>query len=243
VEKDGGGNITTEYGLLMSGGTISANTTTSQTYPHGGGGVYVAHGAFDMEDGSVTGNNATRQGGGVFIHWGDARFTAAGNSSITGNEGVGSSKAICNRGTAAMTDNARADKVYIWDYDEDNYILATDPKQSFTLAKGAQVSGLVLAYSAHDESFVTIAEAADSWDGPMCTIDLESRLINGLLHGPISDWYGHKVISGNNTALEDLITGSRLPLNTFTGSPSLSNLENNYRIVVNGIFGKFQTRP
>ncbi|MDR1287809.1 MAG: autotransporter adhesin family protein [Treponema sp.] len=237
-----------EYGLLMTGGTISANTTTSTTYPHGGGGVYVAHGAFDMENGSVTGNNATRQGGGVFIHWGAARFTASGNSSITGNDGVGSSKAICNRGTAEMTGNARADKVYIWDYGE-------DPPQSFTLAESAQVSGLVLAYSDIDKSFVTIADTYPL-DGPVCTIDLESRLIGGLLHAPINDWYGHTVISGNNGALKNLIAGSsaadpvqsdpaktRLPLNTFTGSPSLSNLENNYRIVVNGAFGKLQTRP
>jgi hypothetical protein len=213
-----------------------------------------------MEDGSVTGNNATRQGGGVFIHWGAARFTAAGNSSITGNEGVGSSKAICNRGTAAMTDNARADKVYIWDYDEDDYDPITDPEQSFTLAKGAQVSGLVLAYSAHDKNFVTIAgieEPTDLWNGPVCTIDLESRLIGGLLHGPISDWYGHRIIFGANDALKKLIAdslssgtvssieGTRLPLNTFTGSPSLSNLENKYRIVVTDAetVGKFQPRP
>ncbi|MDR1420021.1 MAG: autotransporter adhesin family protein [Treponema sp.] len=249
-----------EEGFLMSGGTISGNTTTSQTYPHGGGGVYVAHGAFEMLNGSVTGNTATRQGGGVFVHWGDARFTASGNSSITGNDGVGSSKAICNRGTAEMTDNARADKVYIWDYDEDNYIDATDPAQSFTLAKGAQVAGLVLAYSAHDKNYVTITGITnvdpDLWDGPVCTIDLESRLIGGLLHAPLSDWYGHTVISGASDVLKNLISGSspagsvnsnadtRLPLNTFTGSPSLSNLENTHKIVINNseIVGKLYPR-
>jgi hypothetical protein len=81
-----------EYGLIMdNGGKIINNTTTSSTYPHGGGGVYVARGAFDMDGGEITGNNANRQGGGVFVHWGDARFTASGSSNITGNSGVGSS--------------------------------------------------------------------------------------------------------------------------------------------------------
>jgi hypothetical protein len=108
-----------ETGIFMSGGRIVNNKSTSTTYPHGGGGVYVAHGAFEMLGGEITGNTATRQGGGVFVHWGGARFTASGDSTITGNDGVGSSKAICNRGTTELLGNARADKVYVWNYDDD----------------------------------------------------------------------------------------------------------------------------
>jgi hypothetical protein len=138
-----------------------------------------------------------------------------------------------------MMGNARADRVYIWDYDEDSYVEQTDPKQSFTLAQGAQVTGLVLAYSAHDESYVTIA-STNHWDGPVCTIDLESRLINGFLHGPISDWYNHKIIYGNTSTLTDDL--KRLPLNSFTGEPSVSNMGATYEIKVSGtgdVYGTF----
>ncbi|MDR2746372.1 MAG: hypothetical protein LBB77_02900, partial [Treponema sp.] len=229
------GNVASgiEDGFLMSGGKITGNKSTSTTYPHGGGGVYVAHGAFEMLGGEVTGNTATRQGGGVFVHWGDARFTASGNSTITGNEGVGSSKAICNRGTTEMMGNARADRVYVWNYDD-----AGVADQSFKLAQNTQITGIVLAYSAENANVIDIV---DSFAGTnaICTIDLESHLDSGgRFAGQLEpDWLGKRVITGNNTTLNAVLGISpagpdRLPLNSFTGTPSVYNMGTHYKINV-----------
>jgi hypothetical protein len=229
----------TESGFLMSGGKIVSNKSTSTTYPHGGGGVYVAKGAFEMLNGEITGNTATRQGGGVFVHWGQARFTASGNSTITGNEGVGSSKAICNRGTTEMLGKARADKVYIWNYD------GVNPEQSFTLTPDIQIDGIVLAYSANHKNYITLL--GDSWPGTntICTIDLESHLNNsGSFAGQLEpDWLDKKIITGSNAALTALVvTNNRLPLNSFTGQPSVYNLSAHYKIAVSGTDGKFKRK-
>jgi hypothetical protein len=244
------GNVTgaeptlTESGFLMSGGKIAGNKSASTTYPHGGGGVYVAKGAFEMLNGEITGNTATRQGGGVFVHWGQARFTASGNSTITGNEGVGSSKAICNRGTTEMNDNARADKVYIWNYDGAN------PEQSFALTPNVQVDGIVLAYSAANKNFITLSD--DPWTGTntICTIDLESHLNNsGSLAGQLEpDWLHKNIIRGDFSLLNDPDFLKRLPLNSFTGQPSVYNLKDHYRIAVSGgnpglsVYGTFEKK-
>jgi hypothetical protein len=207
----------------------------------------VAHGAFEMLGGEVTGNDATRQGGGVFVHWGEARFTASGSSAITGNDGVGSSKAICNRGLTEMMGSALADKVYVWDYGE-------TPYQSFTLAENAQVTGIVLAYSDMNKNFITIANSYET-ASIICTIDLESRLINGLLKAHIDDWIGKTVITGAENTLKTLITGNtssgadsiagktRLPLNTFVGAETINNLERIYMISITSTAGKFEVRP
>jgi hypothetical protein len=238
-----------EYGLLMSGGRIVSNTSTSGTYPHGGGGVYVAHGAFEMLDGEVTGNTATRQGGGVFVHWGAARFTASGNSTITGNSGVGSSKAICNRGTTTMIGSARADKVYVWNYDDDPGAFTDLNNQTFTLAQNAQIAGIVLAYSEENANVITIA---DSFTGTntICTIDLESHLSNGLFAGKLEpDWLNKKIIVGTHETLKKVLGiepagPNRLPLNTFTGTPSVYNVGANYKIDVadSNAYGTFKKK-
>jgi hypothetical protein len=215
-----------EYGLFMTGGRIANNTSTSWVYPHGGGGVYVAHGAFEMVGGEVTTNAANRQGGGVFVHWGEARFNASGNATITGNSGVGSSAAICNRGITEMMDNARADRVYVWDYD-------ASTQQTFTLAKNARVGGVVLAYSAGNRSIITIANSILGTD-QIGVIDLESHLnSDGLFAGQLeADWLGKKIITGANTVISQDVLLGRLPLNTFTGTPSVYDLGKNYKINV-----------
>jgi hypothetical protein len=234
---------TGETGFIMSGGRIVKNTSTSQTYPHGGGGVYVARGAFKMMDGEITGNTANQQGGGVFVHWGDARFIASGNSTITGNDGAGSSKAICNRGVTEMRENARADRVYVWDYDE-------APAQKFTLAGNARITGIVLAYSALNRNVIEIADSFEN-SGVICTIDLESHSNSGdtPAEQPEPDWIGKKIITGSNAVLKKVLgidpSGtSRLPLNSFTGTPSVYNLETNYKIDVAGdnTYGTFKKR-
>jgi hypothetical protein len=231
-----------EYGFIMSGGRIVNNKTTSTTYPHGGGGVYVAHGYFEMPGGEITGNNATRQGGGVFVHWGEARFNASGNSTVTGNEGVGSSKAICNRGVTVMTGNTRADKVYVWNYDDDPPPpYNPNNNQSFSVAENAQITGIVLAWSAENANVIDIE---NSFMGPntICTIDLESHLNSGgNFAGQLEpDWLGKNIIKGANITLNAVL--NRLPLNSFTGQPSVYNMGTNYRIDVSGGYGTFEKK-
>ncbi|MDR0669486.1 MAG: hypothetical protein LBF95_05335, partial [Treponema sp.] len=225
---------------------ITGNKSTSTTYPHGGGGVYVAQGAFEMLEGEITGNKATRQGGGVFVHWatgatGTARFGAYGNAAITGNDGVGSSAAICNRGITELLSSARADKVYIWDYE------GADPPQEFTLVPSVQVGGVALAYSAVNKNYITLVDDHTGWTGgtgQICLIDLESHLSGGVFAGQLEpDWLGKKVVKGNNTTLTAVL--SRLPLNSFTGTPSVYNLGAKYQITVhtsgpNDGFGTFE---
>jgi hypothetical protein len=229
----------------MSGGRIVNNTTTSSTYPHGGGGVYVAHGYFDMLGGEITGNTAKRQGGGVFVHWGEARFNASGNATITGNDGVGSSKAICNRGVTEMEGSARADRVYVWNYDGN-----TVSDQIFNLAENAQITGIVLAYSAENANFINIVYTF-AGKNTICTIDLESHLNNsGNFAGQLEpDWIGKTIITGVNTTLESVLGISpsgpdRLPLNSFTGQPSVYEMGTKYKIRVNSgdDFGTFQKK-
>jgi hypothetical protein len=196
-------------------------------------------------DGEITGNTATRQGGGVFVHWatgttGTARFTASGNAAITGNTGVGSSAAICNRGNTELTKNARADKVSLWDYEGAN------PAQQFILTPSVQVGGVALAYSATNKNFITLlhdssnSSAWTSGTGQICVIDLESHLDGGKFAGQLEpDWLGKKVVEGNNSTLTTPGFIERLPLNSFTGTPSVYNMGTKYEIDVSGTDGKF----
>jgi hypothetical protein len=218
-----------EYGFLMSGGTISDNRAPAGVYPHGGGGVYVAQGAFDMQGGSITGNYSNRQGGGVFVHWGLARFTASGNSLITGNDGVGSSKAICNRGTTELMGNAQADTIYVWNYDEDEPPTNDADVQSFTLGGNARIGGLVLAHSAHNRNYLTIAPDGVTGSDQICRIDLEGHLVgSGFAPNNLTgDWVGKKLVTGNFSSILN-----RLPLGSFTGTKT-ENLAN-YKINSSG---------
>jgi hypothetical protein len=228
-----------EHGLLMTGGHIITNETTSSTYPHGGGGVYVAHGAFDMQGGDITGNKAKRQGGGVFVHWGDAWFSASGSSTITGNDGTGSSKAICNRGLTALKDTTQADYVYIWDYE------GVTPSQIFRVADTVKITtGIALAFSAGNKNFIEFSDNFTPGAHPAINIDLEGHLdSSGNFAGQLEpDWLGKTIIDGANPTLKDMLT--RLNLNTFTGTPDVKSLANSYRIEVLGTnrYGTFQKK-
>jgi hypothetical protein len=223
-----------EYGLLMSGGSISNNDSQGAVSPHGGGGVYVAKGCFEMLGGTISGNNSVRQGGGVFVAH-NSRFTASGNSSITNNEGVGSSKAICNRGYTVLTGNAQADKVYLW-IDDDKPGSFTPPN-SFSIAQSARIQGIVLAYSGYGkpQSFnlnkIYIADIDNKTD-PVCRIDFEMNLVNNystFADTSINVWLGKKVI--DNGILD--IPVDRFPLNTLVGRTATLYLSNNYTIQTN----------
>jgi hypothetical protein len=132
--------------------------------------------------------------------------------------------------------NARADKVYVWDYGE------TVP-QEFTLAQNAQVTGIVLAYSATNKNVITIADTF-AGSSAICTIDLESHLDSaGRFSGQLEpDWLHKRVITGTNGVISSDVLLGRLPLNSFTGTPSEYNIWNRYKIVVSGIYGTFEKK-
>jgi hypothetical protein len=245
-------------GFLMSSGSVSNNRSYSNVYPHGGGGVYVATGEFEMLGGEITGNNSVRQGGGVFIHRG-GRFTASGNSTITGNEGVGSSKAICSRGITELTGNAQADKVYVWnvmpDPGEDGYGDSSDPADyfRFTIAKYARIGGIVLAHPPsftpesgsstdfHDVpgghyNVINYAPGADSaGTDQICRIDLEMNLVNGVLATTdINAWIGKRIVWNGSNA----IPSARFPMNSLVGKSTL--YLTNYKVDTNGKLVKQQ---
>jgi hypothetical protein len=220
------------HNFIMSGGSVNHNTSTGSSWPHGGGGVYVAKGAFEMLNGQVMYNKSARQGGGVFV-WSRSLFVMDGDSSITNNDGVGSSKAICNRGITRMQGKAQADKVYIWNYAKGNWNNGNGDE--FTMMAGARVSGLVLAFAddpKDNRNYINIMQSGTQFFTPgtdhISTIDLESHLTNAgtfavdaTLEG---DWLGHHLIkNGNGNAIPpDLI--KRFSLNTFISGGATKSL-------------------
>jgi hypothetical protein len=231
----------------MSTGTISGNYSRGSVSPHGGGGVYVAAGAFEMLGGSVTTNTSTRQGGGVFVGH-NSRFSASGSSSIIGNSGVGSSKDICSRGYTELMGNAQANSIYIWNNNGNNYF--TNEFDSFTLGQNARAGGIVLAHDAHttlinapatqgalvNTNYIIIANDVTGTD-QICLIDLEGHLTGGsFVDTNISgDWIGtssqpRPLVLGSATTLQNQVFINRLPLNTFTGG-KVVNLAASYKLV------------
>jgi hypothetical protein len=208
-------------GFLMGGGTVSGNTSNGSVSPHGGGGVYVASGEFDMIGGDITGNNSLRQGGGVFVHSG-AIFIAWGNSTITGNNGVGSSKAICSRGYTLLRGRAQADKVYVWNpLAEDAVNIGGVIHDRFIMSEGARITGMVLAYSAEGRNFIDISNITGT--DQISVIDLEGHLTNyKFVDTDINDWLNRKILTGANPALNSLISNNRFLLGAFVGRDTLS---------------------
>jgi hypothetical protein len=242
---------TTPNNFIMSGGSISGNTSTGSVWPGGGGGVYVAKGVFEMPGGSITHNTATRQGGGVFV-WSRAVFYMDGNSSITANTGVGSSKAICTRGITTLRGNAQADKVYVWNYSEGNWNNGFGDQ--FTLMEGARISGLVLSFADDPQNnrnyiniveFDPVRELFFTGTDPITTIDLESRLNdNGSFSTTATidgDWLNKNLIRNGGKEIPDSQAAAllkRFPLGSYTsGNPSKSL--SSYRL---DAYGKLQKK-
>jgi hypothetical protein len=221
--------------FMMSGGTVSGNISTGGVWPHGGGGVYVARGAFEMLDGRITSNKSTRQGGGVFV-WSRSYFGMDGNSSVTGNTGVGSSKAICSRGVTTMGGNAQADYIYIWNYAKGTW--GNGFGDEFTLMNGARISGLALAFAddpQDNRNYINIVEQPNgqfftAGTDPITTIDLESHLTGSGSFSTIAtidgDWLGKYLIKRGGLeipAAQAAALIKRFPLGSFTsGNPSKS---------------------
>ncbi|MDR0598152.1 MAG: hypothetical protein LBG14_06570, partial [Treponema sp.] len=222
--------------FMMSGGTVKGNASTGNVWPHGGGGVYVAKGAFHMLDGRITDNNKSlRQGGGVFV-WSRSYFGMEGNSSVTGNSGVGSSKAICSRGVTTMGGSAQADTVYIWNYAKGRW--GNGQGDEFTMMAGARITGLVLAFAddpQDNRNYINILpvpqlnyEFFTGGTDPITTIDLESHLTasgafarDATIDG---DWLGTYLIKDSGKEIPEAQAAAlikRFPLGTFTsgGSP------------------------
>jgi hypothetical protein len=233
-----GGSRGQEYGLLMSGGTIANNRSNGGSSPHGGGGVYVAKGCFEMLAGEIKGNYSVRQGGGVVV-WHNARFTASGTSSITNNEGVGSSKAICSRGVTEMMGKAQADKIYIWNNNPVSAGSFNNQPDSFTLAENARAAGIVLAYddtpgSPQTRNFIIIAANVTGTSDPIARIDLEGHLTNYVFKDTnLNDWIGKKVLEGDSGLIGNKTFLKRFPLNTFVGGSTIP-LEGYYHLEQKG---------
>jgi hypothetical protein len=215
------------YNFLMSTGTITGNNSKGNFWPHGGGGVFVAKGMFEMLNGRISENQSTRQGGGVFV-WSRSFFNMDGNSSVVNNKGVGSSAAICNRGITWMRGNAQADKVYIWNY-------STGPWNNgwgdmFTMMEGARITGLELAFAddpQDNRNFVNIIESDRfpplyfTGTDRITTIGLESRLTSSGAFDPnatiAGDWLGKYLIKNNGAEIPAAQTGilARLLLDSY----------------------------
>jgi hypothetical protein len=226
------------HNFIMSGGAVKSNTATGGFWPHGGGGVFTAKGVFEMMGGRIMNNTSTRQGGGVFV-WSRAVFYIDGDSSVTANSGVGSSKAICSRGITTMRGNAQADKVYIWNYAKGSW--NNGYGDEFTIMEGARLSGLVLAFAddpQDNRNYINIVQS-DRLPGstfftagtdPITTIDLESRLTasgNFSTTATIDgDWLGKYLIKNGGNDIPSAQAAAlikRFPLGSYTsGAPSKS---------------------
>jgi hypothetical protein len=76
----GGGVYVADGTFIMSGGTISGNTSSSSSY---GGGVYVDSGTFTMSGGTISGNTSSSSyGGGVCVN--NGTFTKQSGGIIYG---------------------------------------------------------------------------------------------------------------------------------------------------------------
>jgi hypothetical protein len=212
----------------MSGGSVNGNSSSGAVWPHGGGGVFVAKGVFEMMNGRIMNNTSRRQGGGVFI-WSRALFYMDGDSSVTANSGVGSAKALCSRGITTMRGRAQADSSYIWNYAKGSW--NNGAGDEFTLMEGARVSALVLAFAddpQDNRNYINIVGPSGAFTGtdPITTIDLESHLNpNGSFSATATingDWLNRYMVkNGGNTILQNAL--NRFPLGTFTsGGPSRS---------------------
>jgi hypothetical protein len=179
-----------------------------------------------MQGGEITGNYSQRQGGGVFI-WHNARFSASGTSSITNNEGVGSSKAICSRGYTEMMGKAQADKIYIWNNNDISPDFSRE-RDSFTLAGNARAAGIVLAYddtpaNPQTRNFIRIAANGVNGTDPICRVDMEGHLTDYKFKTTnLNDWIGKKVLDGDSGLIGNPEFLKRFPLNTFVGQDTLS---------------------
>jgi hypothetical protein len=212
----------------MSSGSVSHPRSYRNVSPPGGGGVYVATGEVDMLGGEITGNNSVRQGGGVFVYR-KSVFNASGKSSITGNEGVGSSKDICSRGITELIGDTQVGKVYVWNADP---VGPLNENFYFFIGEGARISGIVLAHPTSSPPFdpssgvhhnvIDIGsingETKDlTGSGPVCRIDLEMNLVNGAFATTDINAWKNKVIVRSSTAIDS----TRFPMNTLVGKSTL----------------------
>jgi hypothetical protein len=217
----------TPLNFMMSKGEIKGNMSFASgggAWPHGGGGVYVAKGVFEMLNGHITGNTSKRQGGGVFV-WSRALFDMYGESSVTGNTGTGSSLAIGTRGITTMRGNSQADKVYVWNYAKGSW--NNGAGDQFTMMDGARVGDVELGFAEapiNNRNYINILGSSGSFSGsggPIARIGLESRLDgNDFDHNATidGDWTGTYLIKNGGSPIDAAVL-QRFPLiNFFRGA-------------------------
>jgi hypothetical protein len=84
ISVNGGGRLVLEDDAVITGNTNSS----SYGGVGGGGGVYVPGGAFTMRGGTISGNTANENGGGVLVTGGSSTFEMSGGT-ISGNKANG----------------------------------------------------------------------------------------------------------------------------------------------------------
>ncbi|MDR0644607.1 MAG: hypothetical protein LBG05_06825 [Treponema sp.] len=217
---------TTPLNFMMSAGTISGNTSSGNSSPNGGGGVYVVKGVFEMINGSITNNKSRRHGGGVFV-WSRSLFYMDGNASITANTGAGSSADLCTRGITTMRGKAQSAAVYVRNYAKGSW--NNGAGDEFTMMEGARATTVELAFAGDNRNYINLVKS----DGNFFTgtdritqIGLESHLTpsfafdtNATIDG---DWLNSYLLKdkGGNTnkdsAIKDIVNRFP-PINFFKG--------------------------
>jgi hypothetical protein len=225
-----------EYGFIMTAGSISGNRSTGSVSPHGGGGIYVAHGFFEMWGGEISGNYSKRQGGGVFV-WHNARFRASGYSKFLNNTGVGSSTDICSRGYTVMQGHTLADRIYIWNNNGTPEFAEPD---EFFIGEFARVNtGIVLAYddtpaNPRTRNRITVYNPDSGVPTPsdlIGNIDLEGHLTDGSFKTMDlePDWLNVDLVEEGAYIITPGEGVKRFSLGTFVGSGS-KTLGSSYKL-------------
>ena len=91
--QSGGGGIYSSRDLVMNDCIISRNTANGSF----GGGVYVDGGTYTMNSGTISGNTASNDGGGVYIYGIGATSFKMNAGTITGNTASGNGGGVCDQ--------------------------------------------------------------------------------------------------------------------------------------------------
>ena len=168
VRVDGAGSTFT-----MSGNALISENTAADTNSGAGGGVYVAKGTFNMQNGTISNNNANYAGGGVYIGY-YGTFNMSGGA-ITGNtaaqKGGGvylPENSMTVAGEVTILSNVRggtkSGSVYTGGSTNNVYLFNTSSADKIIDVKGDLAAGARIGVSTQngptDIKSVTIATAA-----------------------------------------------------------------------------------
>ena len=168
VRVDGAGSTFT-----MSGNALISENTAADTNSGAGGGVYVAKGTFNMQNGTISNNNANYAGGGVYIGY-YGTFNMSGGA-ITGNNAAQKGggvylpeNSMTVAGEVTILSNVRggtkSGSVYTGGSTNNVYLFNTSSADKIIDVKGDLAAGARIGVSTQngptDIKSVTIATAA-----------------------------------------------------------------------------------